>query len=247
MAEKGTAGYADIAAHFRKLIEDGDLQPGATMPPMSQVKDQFGVSITTVNRAFRLLKSEGLTTPRPGAETVVADRQGVAATAAARLERIARTGNAYAPGETSINHTSELRSCQDPMIAELLGVELGDEVIVRSRLFLRDGKPAVAALSVIHMRALAHVPELLQPQPFDRFWQEFYKERTGHQTTKSPERRTARHASSNELDLLDVHVPEGAAVPVLVLVNTFHDDEGPLEVWEDVYAPGLWQVEGVKP
>lgn len=247
MVDKGTAGYADIAAHFRKLIEDGQLQPGETMPPMSQVKEQFGVSITTVNRAFRLLKNEGLTTPRPGAETVVAERPGVASTASARLERIARTGNAYAPGETSINHTAQLRSCHDPRTADLLGIELGTEVIVRSRVFLRNGKPAVAALSVIHMRALADVPELLQPRPFDRFWQEIYNERTGRQTTKSPERRTARHASNNELDLLDVHVPENAAVPVLVLVNVFNDDEGPLEVWEDVYAPGLWQVEGEKP
>jgi DNA-binding GntR family transcriptional regulator len=247
MVDKSSPGYADIAAHFRKLIEDGKLEPGDTMPPMSQVKEQFGVSITTVNRAYRLLKDEGLTTPRPGAETVVAERPSVAATGAARLERIARTGEAYAPGETSINHTAQLRSCHDPMVADLLGVELGDEVIVRSRVFLRDGKPAVAALSVIHMRALVDVPELLQPRPFERFWQEIYKERTGRQTAKSPERRTARLAASNELDLLDVHVPETAAVPVLVLVNVFHDDDGPLEVWEDIYGPGLWQVEGEKP
>lgn len=247
MVDKGSAGYADIAAHFRKLIEDGELQPGATMPPMSQVREQFGVSITTVNRAYRLLKDEGLTTPRPGAETVVAQRPNVAATGAARLARIARTGATYAPGETSINHTAQLRSCHDPKVADVLGIELGDEVIVRSRVFLRDGEPAVAAMSVIHMRALVDVPELLQPRPFDRFWQEIYKERTGRQTTKSPERRTARLAATNELDMLDIHVPETAAVPVLVLVNVFHDDEGPLEVWEDVYAPGLWQVEGEKP
>jgi len=247
MTNKTGPGYADIAAHYRRKIEDGQLGPGDAMPPMSQVREEFGVSITTVNRAYRLLKDEGLTIPRPGAGTVVAERPRVASTGAARLERIARTGTPYAPGETSINHRADLRSCADPAVAALLGVELGDEVIVRSRVFLRDGKPAVAALSVIHMRALIDVPELLQPQPFDRFWQEIYKERTGRQTTKSPERRTARLAAANELDLLDVHVPENAAVPVLVLVNVFHDDDGPLEVWEDIYAPGLWQVEGEKP
>lgn len=245
--EKASPGYAAIAAHYRKLIEDGQLRPGDTMPPMSQVRDEFGVTITTVNRAYRLLKDEGLTTPKPGTGTIVAKRPRVASTGAARLQRIARTGQLYAPGETSINHTAQVRACHDPHIAEQLGIEFGDEVIVRSRVFLRDDKPAVAALSVIHIRALADVPELLQPRPFDRFWQEIYTERTGHQTTKSPERRTARLASNNELDLLDVHVPESAAVPVLVLENVFHDEEGPLEVWEDVYAPGLWQVEGEKP
>ncbi|MFK0178590.1 GntR family transcriptional regulator [Streptomyces xanthochromogenes] len=247
MVEKSSRGYADIAAHYRKLIEDGELQPGQTMPPMSQVKEEFGVSITTVNRAYRLLKDEGLTASRPGAETVVATRSNVASTGAARLQRIARTGNPYAPGETAVGHTAALRSCYDPMVAEHLGIELGDEIILRTRVFLRDGKPAVAALSCIHMRALIDVPELIEAQPFDRFWQEIYKERTGRETTKSPERRTARHASTNELALFDVHVPETAAVPVLVLVNVFHDDQGPLEVWEDIYAPGLWQVEGEKP
>ncbi|MGW2169010.1 GntR family transcriptional regulator [Streptomyces sp. NPDC001705] len=247
MADKSGPGYADIAAHYRRLIEDGKLSPGDAMPPMSQAREEFGVSITTINRAYRLLKDEGLTVPRPGAGTVVAERPRVASTGAARLQRIARTGKAYAPGETSIDHRAELRSCHDPMTAQLLGIEIGDEIIVRSRVFIRDGKPAVAALSCIHARALGSVPELLEPRPFDRFWQEFYRERTGRQTTKSPERRTARFASSNELDLLDVQAPENAAVPVLVLVNVFHDDEGPLEVWEDVYAPGLWQVEGEKP
>ncbi|TXS42920.1 GntR family transcriptional regulator [Streptomyces sp. t39] len=245
--ERDGLGYADIAAYYRKQIEDGLLKAGDTMPPMSQVQKQFGVSITTANRAYRLLKDEGLTTPRPGSGTVVAEQPRVATTGAARLQRIARTGQLYAPGETSINHTAQLRSCSSPLVADALGVELGDEVVVRSRVFLRDGKPAVAALSCIHIRALVSVPELLQAQPFDRFWQELYRERTGRQTTKSPERRTARLAADNELDMLDVHVPETAAVPVLVLLNVFHDDEGPLEVWEDVYAPGLWQVEGEKP
>lgn len=247
MAKQSRTGYADIAAHYRKLIEDGQLTPGDSLPPMSQVKEEFGVTITTVNRAWRLLKDEGLAATHPGAGTTVADRPRVAATGAARLDRIARTGKPYAPGETSINHTAARRSCHDPEIAERLGIELGDEVILRTRVFLRDGKPAVAALSVIHIRALAAVPELLQEEPFGRFWQEIYTERTGTEVTRSPERRSARLASDNELDLLDVHAPPNAAVPVLILVNTFHDDEGPLEVWEDVYAPGLWQVEGQKP
>ncbi|MEE1818476.1 GntR family transcriptional regulator [Streptomyces sp. SP18ES09] len=247
MTDKASPGYADIAAHYRRLIEDGSLRPGDSLPPMSQVKEEFGVSITTVNRAYRLLKDEGVTTPRPGAGTVVSERLQVASTGAARLARIARTGEKYAPGETSVDHIAHLRSCHDPQVAEILGIEVGDEVIVRRRVFVRDGKPAVAAFSMIHSRALADVPELLQPQPFDRFWQEIYTERTGHVTTKSPERRTARLASSDELALLSVQAPENAAVPVLVLVNVFHDDQGPLEVWEDVYAPGLWQVEGEKP
>jgi GntR family transcriptional regulator len=87
------------------------------------------------------------------------------------------------------------------------------------------------------------VPELLQEEPFDRFWQEIYTERTGREVTRLPERRGARLAARSELDALGVVAPPSAAVPVLVLMSVFHDDEGPLEVWEDVYAPGIWQVD----
>ncbi|MER5465549.1 hypothetical protein ABT010_33650 [Streptomyces sp. NPDC002668] len=49
-------------------------------------------------------------------------------------------------------------------------------------------------------------------------------------------------AAANELGLLGVQVPPTSAVPVLVVQNAFRDEEGPIEVWEDIYAPGVWQV-----
>lgn len=67
------AGYAEIAAHYRQQIQDGVLQPGDTMPSMREVGQAFGVAQTTVNRAFRVLKQEGLTTPKAGVGTVVAE------------------------------------------------------------------------------------------------------------------------------------------------------------------------------
>lgn len=236
-------GYADIARHYRKLIADGTLAPGEAMPSMREVCNEFNVSITTANRAFRMLKSEGLTAPKPGVGTVVADQPRVASTASARLDRIARTGKPYAPKEVSMDHTAQLRSIADPILADQLGVEVHDEVVLRTRTFVREGKRTVFAVSCIHVRALADVPELLSPEPFDRFWQEIYTARTGRQVTKSPERRSARLAYDYELEALGVDVDPGTPVPVLVLVNTFSDEEGPLEVWEDVYAPGLWQVD----
>ncbi|MBJ6623510.1 GntR family transcriptional regulator [Streptomyces sp. DHE17-7] len=236
-------GYADIASHYRQLIADGTLAPGDVMPSMSKVCDEFNVSITTANRAFRLLKTEGLTEPKPGVGTVVADQPRVAATASARLGRIARTGKAYDHKERSVDHTAQLRSMTDPILAGQLGVELHDEVVLRTRTFVKDGKKTVFAVSCIHVRALGDVPELLSPEPFDRFWQEIYTSRTGRQVTKSPERRSARLAYDYELEALGVDVEPGTPVPVLVLVNTFSDENGPLEVWEDVYAPGLWQVD----
>jgi GntR family transcriptional regulator len=240
MAEKL---FPEIAAHFRRLIDDGTLRPGDPMPSMAKAAEQFNVTVTTINKAYRMLKAEGLTLANQGVGTVVAVRPKVAYTGAARLRRIARSGKPYAEGETSTNHTAALRSCADSDIATQLGIELHDEIVLRTRVFLRDGTPTVVALSAIHPRALAAVPELLQEEPFERFWQEIYTERTGREVTRLPERRGARLAARSELDALGVVAPPSAAVPVLVLMSVFHDDEGPLEVWEDVYAPGIWQVD----
>jgi DNA-binding transcriptional MocR family regulator len=91
-----TNGYAEIAAHFRQQIQDGTLQPGDTMPSFKETAAEFGVAITTVNRAYRLLKSEGLTTARPGAETIVSvpsDASGGTPSEAPVAEAVGRTTN----------------------------------------------------------------------------------------------------------------------------------------------------------
>jgi DNA-binding GntR family transcriptional regulator len=235
-------GYAEIAAHLRRLIQDGELAPGDTMPSMREVCDQFGVSITTANRAFRQLKAEGLTEPQPGRGTVVARRPRATSTGAARLERLQRTGREFVPGESSTGHVAMLTSCRDLDICTQLDIDPGDEIVLRRRVFLHDGRPTVVALSCIHARALGVVPEILHQGQLKPFWQVTYRERTGKTIVRSPERRGARLANDDELAALEVNAPPTAAVPVLVLHTTFHDDDGPIEVWEDVHAPGLWQV-----
>src|SRR5262249_13728007 len=103
-------------------------------------------------------------------------------------------------------------------------------------------RPTVVASSYIHARAVSDVPELLNQGQLKPFWQNTYKERTGREIVRSPERRGARLASTDELEALEINLPPYAAVPVLVLQTVFHDEDGPIEVWEDVYAPGMWQV-----
>lgn len=245
-APRGTP-HTEIAAHLRKLIDDGALRPGQQLPSMREMREMFNASPATVNKAFQLLKNEGLTYAKQGVGTVIAETPRIAATGAARLKRLETTGNPFAPGETSADHRARLTSVADAFIAENLGVEPHDEVVLRTRTYLRDGNPTVVALSCIHPRALGPVPEILEPGPSERFWQELYTERTGRQVTRSPERRTARLASTHELAMLGVSAPPNAAVPVLVLVNVFHDEDGPIEVWEDVYTPGYWQIEGEQP
>ncbi|MFE7428924.1 GntR family transcriptional regulator [Streptomyces sp. NPDC057545] len=238
-------GYADIASHYRSRIAAGELKPGDSMPTVNAVAEEHGVARNTAVRAYDLLKREGLVSTRAGAGTVVTSRPRVAPpTGAARVDRLKEGGSNYAPGESSTGHEAALRSCADPGICRDLGIEPHDEVVVRRRVFRYDGQPVILGISVIHMRALADVPELLQQGKFERLWHEIYEERTGRPIHRSPEVRAARHANRDELDALEVTVPNDVdvAVPVLVTRTVWHDETGPIEVWEDIHAPGLWHT-----
>lgn len=237
------AGYADIAAFYRQEIAEGRLKPGERLPTRKEVGERFKSASTTVNRAFQMLKNEGLILSVPGSGTLVAARARTHQTGEARLRRLERTGNPYAPGEVSIAHQAALRSIDDVEIAELLDMELREEVIVRTRVFVKDDMPTVFATSVIHPRALIDVPELLSDERLPKFWQKLYAERTGETIIKGPEQRGARLASQFELGALGLAGSKDDPAPVLVLRNVFYNHDGPIEVWEDVYTPGTWQTD----
>lgn len=239
------AGYADVAAHFRKLIEDGDFDPGDALPSVEEVRAMFDVSAKTVSRALKVLKDEGLAASRGSLGTVVADRSGVApATGAARVARNISGGRNYAPGETSTGHTALLVACSDPSLCRELEMESHAEVIVRRRVFRKDGRPAVIGIETIHPRALEAVSDLLKQGPRGgKHWHVEYEAHTGQAVYGSPELRAARHATREELNDLEVTLPDAdVAVPVLVTRTLYHDADGPLEVMEDVHAPGLWHA-----
>lgn len=235
-------GYVAIAEYYQQRIEDGKLAPGDALPSLRFVAEKFGVARMTAVRAYDQLRAEGLTQSRPGRWTIVANPRAMS-TGAARIDRLTRTGNAYAPGETSTDHTSALRSVADPYIAEQLGLELYDEVVMRQRTFRRDGRPTAVGFSIINMRALVEVPELLTQGSLKPFWQRTYELKTGRKITRSPESRIARLASADELAALEIGATPEDLVPVLVTNTLFGDERGPIEVWEDVYAPGQRQTD----
>lgn len=231
-------GYAEIAAHYRDVIRRGDMAPGAAMPSYAQAVETHEVNRTTIVRAYQVLKSEGLITSQPGRGTVVAPPP-VVISGADRLDRLQRTGRRRAPGEDSTGHRAMLRSCIDPSVCQALDIEPGEEVVLRIRTFRQDGRPTTIGVSVIHPRALASVPEIASDGPLPRFWQEIYTERTGREVTRGQRTAHARQASQDELDELEIDAPQHVSVAVLVTHLTFHDENGPLEHWEDVFAPGV--------
>lgn len=235
--------WRQIADEIAAKIAEGVYAPGERLPSVQALVNEGKGAIATVHRAYQALEAEGLVRTTQGSGTTVLgpeDAPQAVLTGAARLERLRRTGRPLAPQERYVNSRAVLRSCADPEIAALLGVDLYDEIVIRSRTFMRDDKPTVLALNMIHMRALIALPELLDAGPMPTFRHDLYAERTGKTITSGPERSTARLASSNELEEFGIEVPPDVPVPVLVLRTVYSDSEGPLEVWEDILRPGLW-------
>ncbi|MFF3127852.1 GntR family transcriptional regulator [Streptomyces sp. NPDC057908] len=242
-APKQPPKWRQIADEIAAQISDGTYAPGDRLPSVQSLVSEGKGAIATVHRAYQALEAEGLVNTTQGSGTRVVgtkDMPATVLTGAARLMQLRRTGRALAPQEKYVNPRSVLRSCADPEIANLLGIQLYDEIVLRSRTFVRDSKATVLALNLIHMRALIPLPELLDAGPMERFRHDLYKERTGKAVTAGPELSRARLASNNELAEFGIDVPADVAVPVLVLRTVYSDDDGPLEVWEDILRPGMW-------
>jgi AcrR family transcriptional regulator len=65
--------YRRIADAVRDRIARGELRVGDRVPSARQITRDWGVAIATATKALAVLRDEGLTTPRPGVGTVVAE------------------------------------------------------------------------------------------------------------------------------------------------------------------------------
>lgn len=79
--------YREIADRLRARIQAGQPAVGEAFPGAKQLGDEFGVSHTTVHKAFAVLRDEGLVDVRPGVGVFVRQWQPIVRDATARLSR----------------------------------------------------------------------------------------------------------------------------------------------------------------
>jgi GntR family transcriptional regulator len=130
------------------------------------------------------------------------------------------------------------RSTYEEDVCRALEIEPGEEVVIRIRTFRQDGRPTSVGVSIYPPRTVAEVGELGEEDRMDAYLGDIYTERTGRDVTKGQRTAHARQASQDEIDALQIDAPAHIAVAVLVTSVTFHDEDGPVAYWEDVYAPG---------
>jgi DNA-binding GntR family transcriptional regulator len=67
--------YRQLAAILRRQIETGEIPPRTPIPPKRDLRDRYGVSGETVNKAVGILRDAGLVRTVPGLGIFVTARE----------------------------------------------------------------------------------------------------------------------------------------------------------------------------
>lgn len=95
--------YEQIAAAVRKAVADGRLRPGDRLPSGRDLAESSGVTLETVQRAYRLLVADGLVTSRVGrGTTVAADVDPAALSLVSDVDELVRAARALDLDETEL-------------------------------------------------------------------------------------------------------------------------------------------------
>jgi GntR family transcriptional regulator, transcriptional repressor for pyruvate dehydrogenase complex len=98
----------ELAERLERMIRDGELPPGAQLPPERDLQRLLGVSRVSVREALHDLELKGLIDRKPGRGTIVIDPQaGRTGTLLARLSN----------DERSIREIMDFRAAIEPPIA----------------------------------------------------------------------------------------------------------------------------------
>lgn len=229
--------YARIAGHYRDLIGSGELAPGNLLPSIRALADQWGVSTATADRAMKLLRDEKLVHGIPGVGTEVMARPVPLASGSERHDRSSRTQSSWGVGEKSSGHTADMVPCPDD-VGHVLGIDPGDDVIRRSRVY-RDAHGIVShSTSWIPAEFARVLPELARSERLKGGLSlDLIAEATGRQVEQRIDEETARIATKEDLALLELE--PGTVAAILVLTARFLDADGQLlEYGVDLGAPG---------
>ncbi|MFD9787797.1 GntR family transcriptional regulator [[Kitasatospora] papulosa] len=229
--------YARIAGHYRDLIGSGELAPGELLPSIRALANQWNVSTATADRAMKLLRDEKLVHGIPGVGTEVMARPLSLASGSERHDRSSKTKSSWGVGEKSSGHTAGMVPAPKG-VARVFGIDPGDDVIRRSRVY-RDAHGIVShSTSWIPAEFAQVLPELARSERLEGGLSlDLIAEATGRQVEQRIDEETARIATKEDLELLELDTETVAAI--LVLTARFLDVDGQLlEYGVDLGGPG---------
>jgi GntR family transcriptional regulator len=217
--------YRQIAAMLRQAIESDRLASGERLPSEAELIEHFGVARMTVRQAVQELRGGGLVVSEHGRGVFVRARPPILRLASDRFARKHRAeGKAaftveaekagYSP---QVDHIVVTHEKPNPVVAERLRLSENDEIVVRLRRYLADGRPIETAVSYIPS-VFADGTKIEQPDTgpggiYARL------EENGHVLADFTEEVGARMPTPEERRILEI----GPGVPVLTVLRTAYD------------------------
>ena len=171
MIDRSPSLTDQVKAHLKERIIDGEFDEGR-IPPETELAGELGVSRTTVRDALSRLEQEGVIWRKQGSGTFV-NEPGLQIKS--RLEEMwayedVLEAHGYTPSVDVLRTEIERAGSS---LAEDLGIERGDSVVVIEKLFLENDKPVVLTVNRIPTELLSdaaavdgrvRLPELLEAQ-----------------------------------------------------------------------------------
>ncbi|WP_170141176.1 GntR family transcriptional regulator [Allonocardiopsis opalescens] len=144
--------YLQVAEELRRRIHSGEYGPGDRIPSTSQLQEEFDCANTTIQRAIRELKREGIVEGATGSGVFVRTVRPVMHVTASYVTQVGDQPRASwkseaerlgMRGDQRITHVGTVEA--PPEIAVHLGVDEGEPVAIRRRVMLLDGEPVQLA------------------------------------------------------------------------------------------------------
>ncbi|MEV3872849.1 GntR family transcriptional regulator [Streptomyces sp. NPDC049906] len=239
------APYAQIAAHYTKLITSGELQPGSLLPSIKTLAQEWKVSTATAEKALRKLRTEGLIRGIHGIGTEVLDRPAPMSSGSQRQDRGRHSGSSWGTGERSDSHQAAVVSAP-AHVAQALDIPPGSEVIRRSRVY-RDRHGIVAhSTSWFPARYGKLIPELAEGKRLSGGTSlQLIAQTTGRPIVHRIDTASARLLTAEDSRLLELDPAKPSTEPVVVMTAKFVDSEGNVvEYGVDLGGPGrTWRTD----
>ena len=228
-----------IMDDLRGQIEDGTYGPGALLPSEPELAQKYGVSRQTARSALKALEQEGLIVVHSTRGRTVRNRPPLRRISSARRHASHRQSGkpefdteAIAQGQAPSRRMLMVGRASAPKdVATILGAEPGQEVVIRKRLQVLNGIPAVISTSYYPLWVAGGTrlesADALPEGPDNLI------EQLGHRFAHGMELLQARMPTREEVQLLEL----APGVPVVRMLHIDYAPDGrTLQVADDLYA-----------
>ena len=225
--------YKEMYRTLKREILEGEYSVGELLPTETRLGVRFQASRTTVRRAMNMLAQEGFVRMKQGYGTVVLDCK--ARQKMNRITSVSETLQKKGHHVTARRIEADIRPAS-LHIAKMLGIREDTPVVRLQRLVDMDGKPLAIMKNYIPVALVPGIENSLKEIPS---LYQYLEDRYGIIIQAAQDNYSARNASAEEAELLDV--PEGTAL--LYLRRVCYTENGPVTVDRVLVLGDRYEVE----